>query len=264
MPETTKHYDLSYTQNRELSWLKFNGRVLEEASDPTVPLMERLRFISIFTSNLDEFFMVRVGSLFDLSIMTPKEVENKSGRTPKEQLECIYSAVRPLIATRDTVYHDLNQQLVEKGVRDVPYESLAGAEKSAIQQYYKDNIRPLLSPPGEKSRRSSPGPDQKEGQGRSRPDHPSRIMSPAVRGKSCDHDLSVPLRDPGMGGALSERGKTAAALSRHGGPTSGRGKSQGNTELSCPALAGTAGPKRTFSLLCLPCLRRAASGFRRA
>ncbi len=146
MPETTKHYDLSYTQNRELSWLKFNGRVLEEASDPTVPLMERLRFISIFTSNLDEFFMVRVGSLFDLSIMTPKEVENKSGRTPKEQLECIYSAVRPLIATRDTVYHDLNQQLVEKGVRDVPYESLAGTEKSAIQQYYKDNIRPLLSP----------------------------------------------------------------------------------------------------------------------
>ena len=69
--------DLSYTQDRELSWLKFNQRVLEEAADETVPLMERFRFLSIFTSNLDEFFMVRVGSLLDLSMLDPEALDNK-------------------------------------------------------------------------------------------------------------------------------------------------------------------------------------------
>ena len=76
----------NYTQNRELSWLRFNRRVLEEAADPKVPVLERLKFISIFSSNLDEFFMVRVGSLFDLSRMTPNDTDNKTGWTPKEQL----------------------------------------------------------------------------------------------------------------------------------------------------------------------------------
>ena len=71
-----QQWDLSYTQNRELSWLKFNERVLAEAADKTVPLIERLRFASIFTSNLDEFFMVRVGSLFDLNVIAPDDVEN--------------------------------------------------------------------------------------------------------------------------------------------------------------------------------------------
>ena len=68
--------DLSYTQDRELSWLKFNQRVLEEAADETVPLMERFRFLSIFSSNLDEFFMVRVGSLLDLSMLDPEALVN--------------------------------------------------------------------------------------------------------------------------------------------------------------------------------------------
>ena len=93
-----QRYDLSYTQNRELSWLKFNERVLAEATDPNVPLIERLRFVSIFTSNLDEFFMVRVGSLFDLNVIAPDDAENKSGMTPAEQLDVIFHAVRPLIA----------------------------------------------------------------------------------------------------------------------------------------------------------------------
>ena len=69
--------DLSYTQDRELSWLKFNQRVLEEAADETVPLMERFRFLSIFSSNLDEFFMVRVGSLLDLSMLDPEALDNR-------------------------------------------------------------------------------------------------------------------------------------------------------------------------------------------
>ena len=86
MEKGNKIYDLSFTQNRELSWLQFDLRVLEEAENEAVPLLERLRFLSIFTTNLDEFFMVRVGSLFDLSIMTPDEKENKGGMTPKEQL----------------------------------------------------------------------------------------------------------------------------------------------------------------------------------
>ena len=86
--------DYSYTQNRELSWLRFNRRVLEEAADDTVPTLERLKFISIFTSNLDEFFMVRVGSLVDMASVSPKDVDNKSGMGPKEQLEAIHRRVK--------------------------------------------------------------------------------------------------------------------------------------------------------------------------
>ena len=77
---------LKYTQNRELSWLKFNQRVLEEAQDPSVPLLERMKFVAIFTSNLDEFFMIRVGSLFDMAATDPKTVDSRSGMTPAQQL----------------------------------------------------------------------------------------------------------------------------------------------------------------------------------
>ena len=103
--------DLSFTQNRELSWLKFNERVLAEAADTTVPLIERLRFVSIFTSNLDEFFMVRAGSLLDLSMIAPDDMENKSGLTPAEQLDAIYAAVRPLVDRRDKIYKSLSAAL---------------------------------------------------------------------------------------------------------------------------------------------------------
>ena len=84
-----------YTQNRELSWLQFNARVLDEAEDESVPLLERLKFLAIFTSNLDEFFMIRVGSLGDLAAVDRTSVDNKSGLTAAEQLKCIYAAAAP-------------------------------------------------------------------------------------------------------------------------------------------------------------------------
>ena len=146
MPQTASGWDLSYTQNRELSWLKFNARVLEEASDPTVPLMERLRFVSIFTSNLDEFFMVRVGSLLDLDAVMPQKRDNKSGKTPRQQLDLIFEAVRPLVRHRDAVYRQVMAELQDKGVADVAYNQLSKEEKQFVLDYYKDRIFPLLSP----------------------------------------------------------------------------------------------------------------------
>ena len=107
---------LEYTQNRELSWLKFNQRVLQEAKDQSVPLLERMKFVSIFTSNLDEFFMIRVGSLFDMDSMGDHSVDSRSGLTPKQQLEKIYEAVAPLYKERDKTYADIKKQLQPYGV----------------------------------------------------------------------------------------------------------------------------------------------------
>lgn len=139
-------WDLSYTQNRELSWLKFNERVLAEAADKRVPLIERLRFASIFTSNLDEFFMVRVGSLFDLAMIAPDDVENKSGMTPAQQLDKVFDAVRPLIVRRDEIYHDLSEELAKVGVQEIEYDALSESQRAYVRDYYKDNIRAILSP----------------------------------------------------------------------------------------------------------------------
>lgn len=144
--QNSHRWDLSYTQNRELSWLKFNERVLAEAADPSVPLIERLRFASIFTSNLDEFFMVRVGSLFDLNMMAPDDIENKSGMTPAQQLDKVFDAVRPLIARRDEIYRELTAELAQLGVAELSYESLTENQRAYVHEYYRNNIRPILSP----------------------------------------------------------------------------------------------------------------------
>lgn len=144
--QNSSRWDLSYTQNRELSWLKFNERVLAEAADPSVPLIERLRFASIFTSNLDEFFMVRVGSLFDLNMMAPDDVENKSGMTPAQQLDKVFDAVRPLITRRDEIYRELTAELAQVGVAELSYESLTENQRTYVHDYYRNNIRPILSP----------------------------------------------------------------------------------------------------------------------
>ena len=145
MSQAAGHWDLSYTQNRELSWLAFDRRVLEEAADPAVPLMERLRFLSIFTSNLDEFFMVRVGSLTDLAIVAPDSRENKGGLTPAEQLGRIYDAVRPLMEQRDRVYRAVMDALRERGVEELPYRELKDGDREYVRSWYKETMRPLLT-----------------------------------------------------------------------------------------------------------------------
>jgi len=135
-----------YTQNRELSWLRFNRRVLEEASDPKVPLMERLKFISIFTTNLDEFFMVRVGSLVDLSAVAPEEIDNKSGMNAAQQLSQIYKVIPGLIRRKEQIFSEVSHELEEKGVVDRPLEDLSEKQLKAIDKYYVSNVLPLLSP----------------------------------------------------------------------------------------------------------------------
>src|ERR1700690_4193618 len=103
--------DYSFTQNRELSWLNFNDRVLEEAEDGSVPLLERLKFISIFTSNLDEFYMVRCGSLYDISLVDKDYIDNKTGLNAQDQLNAIYDRTESLYIRRDDVFKSLNKLL---------------------------------------------------------------------------------------------------------------------------------------------------------
>ena len=102
-------YKEGYTQNRELSWLHFDDRCLNEAKDETVPLLERLKFVSIYTSNLNEFFRVRVGSLYDMAKASVTKVDNKSGLTPREQLNAIYPAAKRGCRKRDKVLADLRK-----------------------------------------------------------------------------------------------------------------------------------------------------------
>ena len=125
-----------YTQNRELSWLKFNERVLEEAEDETVPLLERLKFVSIFTSNLDEFFMIRVGSLTELMHLKESSIDNKSGMDASQQLAAIYDAVKVLYKKRDKIYGDLERQLRVHGICNLSYRELDDSEKKQLKKYF--------------------------------------------------------------------------------------------------------------------------------
>ncbi len=137
---------LNYTQNRELSWLEFNKRVLEEARDITVPLLERMKFVAIFTSNLDEFFMIRVGSLFDMVHTDEKAVDSRSGMTAGEQLAKIYEAVAPLYKERDKTYADIKKQLHPYGVCGLDFKELEQTEKKYVKKYFKEQVLPVLSP----------------------------------------------------------------------------------------------------------------------
>ena len=135
-----------FTQNRELSWLRFNQRVLEEARDESVPLMERMKFVAIFTSNLDEFFMVRVGSLLDQMILSGDVRENKTNMTPKEQIRQILKVVRKLNQRKDAAYDTLMDKLEETGVSMVDFHRLSIEESAYLEVFFDSEILPLLSP----------------------------------------------------------------------------------------------------------------------
>lgn len=139
-------YNYSYTQNRELSWLNFNRRVLEEAAPDRVPALERLKFVSIFSSNMDEFFMVRVGSLFDLSQVSPDKIDNKTGWTPDKQLEEIYKRIPDLIARKNEIYGQVMADLAKEGIVDVSYDALTEEERIDIDAYFENSVQPILSP----------------------------------------------------------------------------------------------------------------------
>ena len=134
--------------NRELSWLKFNERVLEEAEDPKVPLMERLSFISIFQSNLDEFFMVRVGSLHDRMLLSKEggSSDNKTGMSCKEQLRAIMKQVKVLMKRKDDAYQQIMSELEAYDIRMPRYCDLEKTEQDYIYEKFKHDIKPLLFP----------------------------------------------------------------------------------------------------------------------
>ncbi len=141
-----KEIDTRYTQDRELSWLRFNERVLEEARDESVPLMERLKFAAIFASNLDEFFMVRVGSLYDMTLIKETHFDNKTGKTPQEQLQDIFKAVIPLYKQRDKVIDELEGRCRACNICRLRFGELDGKAKKQVTAWFENEVRPILSP----------------------------------------------------------------------------------------------------------------------
>lgn len=136
----------NYYDNRELSWLKFNERVLEEAEDEKVPLCERLSFSSIYQSNLDEFFMVRVGSLYDQSVLMKEQRDNKTNMTGEEQINAILSRVRELDRTKDEVYRSNMGEIEKYGLRLINFGNLLFEEQAYLERYFTEEIEPLISP----------------------------------------------------------------------------------------------------------------------
>lgn len=132
--------------NRELSWLKFNERVLEEAENKKVPLCERLTFASIYQSNLDEFFRVRVGSLIDQMLLGGKMRDNKTKMTAKEQIQAVFHQVTKLNRRKDAVYETIMGQLEEQGVRMVDFRKVSKKESEYLERYFLSEIAPVISP----------------------------------------------------------------------------------------------------------------------
>ena len=132
--------------NRELSWLKFNERVLEEAENPENPLCERLTFASIYQSNLDEFYMVRVGSLVDQMLLAKDIRENKTNMTPKEQLDAILARTKKLNRKRDVVYEEIMESLEEYGIHMLNFHKIEKEDRNYLERYFEAEVAPVISP----------------------------------------------------------------------------------------------------------------------
>ena len=132
--------------NRELTWLKFNERVLDEAASHHVPLCERMAFFSIFQSNLDEFFMVRVGALYDQMLADNHARENKTWMTSEEQLQAIFEKTRIISQRKDHIYKQYMEELEEQGVELLSFFDMLPEDKVYLEKYFEESILPLLSP----------------------------------------------------------------------------------------------------------------------
>ncbi len=142
----SERHDFTYTQNRELSWLRFDGRVLDEAFDESVPLFERMKFVSIFESNLVEFFMVRIGGLSDLATLKRQPVDNKSNLTPAEQIDRVFEALPPMIDRAEDAFHRIEAALESYGVYRAHPETLDGDERTFVEGYFRAYVSPIISP----------------------------------------------------------------------------------------------------------------------
>ncbi|MGE9880699.1 polyphosphate kinase 1 [Bariatricus sp. SGI.161] len=132
--------------NRELSWLKFNERVLEEAENPSVPLCERLTFMSIYQTNMDEFFMVRVGSLFDQTLLQKEIRENKTGMTSQEQVDAILKQTRKTDCRKEAVYDELMECIAKEGIQILRFQDIDSEGCKYLEKYFDSEIAPLISP----------------------------------------------------------------------------------------------------------------------
>lgn len=138
--------DFSYTQNREVSWLRFDDRILDEAYDPEVPIFERLKFCEIVESNLDEWFMIRVGGLSDLASLKNQPKDNKSNMTPAEQLDAIFETLPPLIGRHERALAEVEAQLAEKGLVRVSPGDYTEADRAAVARHFDRRLAPIISP----------------------------------------------------------------------------------------------------------------------
>jgi polyphosphate kinase len=145
-PVEGDQHDYSYTQNREVSWLRFDDRVLEESYDESVPLYERLKFVSIFQSNLDEWFMIRIGGLSDLASLKHEPLDNKSHETPSQQLAVVMKRLPPLLRREERALETIESDLATKGLSRVRPADLTEADLSSLKKYFDKTVSPIISP----------------------------------------------------------------------------------------------------------------------